>query len=354
VADDLDRHGEHDPMLVAALVGDPGGGSADSPARTWIEDCLACSALHADLLALSVSTRAMPTPPRVRDYLLTAADAARLTETATVHAAHDGELVATLVDRTIDPADRRSAEALIEACHDCATLHADLVSLAIATKGMQVPSRPRDYSLTPDDAARLRRGGWRRLVAAFGSSRDSLSRPLAIGLTTLGLVGVLVVGAPSALQVDSPTAGSAAASGQRIEAAEAAGLEPSAAIGGSVESDGGFAAPAPGVVSDLAGEPIELRPGAAAASPVAVAPNRASGAANELDVTPPLDPVTGTGTSKGTAPDGADPSPAAGSTQLSTQPLSGDDGVIVLSGLFLLVGLGLFAIRWGARRLSDN
>jgi len=350
VADDLDRHSEHDPMLVAGLVGDPDGGSADDPAGTWITDCADCSALYADLLALSVSTRALPTPPRVRDYTLTAADATRLTKAATVHTAHDMQLVAALVDRTVDPAERRSAEALIEACADCAALHADLVSLATATKDMQVPSRPRDYSLTPADAERLRRGGWRRLVAAFGTSRDSLSRPLAIGFTSLGLVGVLVVGAPSVLQVGSSTAGSAATSGQTIEAAEAAGVDGSAAAGGGIEPGGPVIAPPPGAVSDLAGELTELRPGAAAASPIVVAPIRASDAANQLDSIPPLDPVTRTGSSKGATPDVARVGPVAGSTQQG----SGDSSVFVLSGLFLLIGLGLFVIRWEARRLSDR
>ncbi len=45
---------------------------------------------------------------------------------------------------------------------------------------MPTPARPRDYALTPDDAARLRRGGWRRLVAAIGSPRGRL-QPAAGG-----------------------------------------------------------------------------------------------------------------------------------------------------------------------------
>ena len=59
-----------------------------------------------------------------------------------------------------------------------------------ATRAMPTPARPRDYQLTPADAARLRPAGWRRWIAAIGSARDTFSRPLAVGLTTLGLAGL--------------------------------------------------------------------------------------------------------------------------------------------------------------------
>ena len=48
------------------------------------------------------------------------------------------------------------------------------------------------------------RGGWRRFVAAFGSPRDVFSRPLAVGLTTLGLAGLLLASAPSILPASDP------------------------------------------------------------------------------------------------------------------------------------------------------
>ena len=64
-------------------------------------------------------------------------------------------------------------------------------------RAMPTPARPSDYTLTERDAARLRSGGWRRFVAILGTSRDALSRPLAVGLTTLGLAGLLVSAAPS-------------------------------------------------------------------------------------------------------------------------------------------------------------
>ena len=64
----------------------------------------------------------------------------------------------------------------------------------------------RDYALSSEDARRASRTGWRRLVAVFGSTRDAFSRPLAIGLTTIGLAGLLVTTVPGALPGASSSA----------------------------------------------------------------------------------------------------------------------------------------------------
>ena len=62
----------------------------------------------------------------------------------------------------------RSPNSMVAGCRPCADLHADLLALRVATLAMPTPSRPRDYTLTADDVARLRPKGWRRLVAALG------------------------------------------------------------------------------------------------------------------------------------------------------------------------------------------
>ena len=116
---------------------------------------------------------------------------------ASDHASHDTILVASLADHSLPASERAAAEALVATCSQCADLQADLLALRAATRAMPTPSRPTDYTLTERDAARLRSGGWRRFVAILGSSRDALSRPLAVGLTTLGLAGLLVSAAPS-------------------------------------------------------------------------------------------------------------------------------------------------------------
>ena len=102
----------------------------------------------------------------------------------------------SLADRSLAAAERAAAEALVAACAECADLHADLLALAAATRAMPTPARPRDY--TPDRRPMPRAcgaAGWRRLVAAVRRRRGtSFSRPLAVGLTTLGLAGLLVAG----------------------------------------------------------------------------------------------------------------------------------------------------------------
>jgi hypothetical protein len=115
------------------------------------------------------------------------------------HAAHDLVLVAEAADRG---GRLPGAQA---ACPDCLALHADLVLLAAALPASAIPARPRDFTLTADDAARLRPAGWRRWFAAIGTTRDAVSRPLAIGLTTLGLAGLLVATIPGALPGSSAT-----------------------------------------------------------------------------------------------------------------------------------------------------
>src|SRR5206468_4581458 len=130
--------------------------------------------------------------------------------TTAAHASHDPILVAALSDRSLTATERAVAEALVAGCSRCAELHADLVALGAAARAMPTPARPRDYLLTPADAVRLRPTGWRRVVGAFGTARDGFSRPLAVGLTTLGLAGLLVTTVPTILQgrVSSGTSGS--------------------------------------------------------------------------------------------------------------------------------------------------
>lgn len=113
---------------------------------------------------------------------------------STSHDRHDPMLVAALAADDLAGTDRDQAIALTRSCAECATLHDDLLALARATAAAPPPiaTRPRDFTLTPADAARLRPNGWRRLVAAASSWPSIASRPLGVGLATLGLVGLLV------------------------------------------------------------------------------------------------------------------------------------------------------------------
>jgi hypothetical protein len=120
------------------------------------------------------------------------------------HVGHDPLLVAAAADRG-----GRLAEVLA-ACADCLTLLRDLRVLALATPAAAMPRRPRDLRLTIDDAKRLRQRGWRRVLAGLVAGRDAVTRPLAMSLTTLGLVGLLLGTVPPGQPlVDAGGSGSA-------------------------------------------------------------------------------------------------------------------------------------------------
>jgi hypothetical protein len=113
------------------------------------------------------------------------------------HAGHDELLVARLYGGDVDEAERTRALELLADCEECAVLFADLGAIAGAVAAMTVPPRPRDFSLTEEDAARLRRG--RRVWArVFGLG---LRRSLGGSLAALGLAGVMFAGAASFLGV---------------------------------------------------------------------------------------------------------------------------------------------------------
>ena len=226
---------------------------------------------------------------------------------ASAHATHDLTIIAALAARTPDPSDVQtgSARQQLAACSACTDLLADLLALQTALPTTSTPARPRDFSLTSADAARLRRGGWRRILGFFGSARDNVSRPLAIGFTTLGIAGLLVAALPSM----DMTGG-------------AATLSP---VGAAVEQ----AAPAPAEV-----------PGS----------HRLSMSAE------PESSLSGEGVFAGGNPDevgsaGGRDIAGDGSLLALRDDASGVSAVFVLAGTLLIAGLGLFALRWSARRL---
>lgn len=151
-----------------------------------------------------------------------------------LHIQHDPLLVASLAAGDLAGADRDQANAQIAACADCAELHADLIAIARATAALPPAVAPRDFTLSPQQAAALRPVGWRRLVAAIGGSRPLMSRQLGIGLATVGLAGLLVSTLPG-IQVENRAA--APASGSAAQAAPAAAAAGSASTGGETSTD---------------------------------------------------------------------------------------------------------------------
>jgi anti-sigma factor RsiW len=226
------------------------------------------------------------------------------------HADHDPLLVAALADRELTGEEHDRARAQVAACTDCASLHADLVSIARATHALPPIARSRDFTLRPEDAQRYRPGLVRRLVGAFGTARDGFSRPLAMGLTTLGLAGLLIGIVPGALSSGGTTS-LLAPVGTPVEDVRLESL--SAAPRASSERD-----TANGLAGDATG-----------------APAVGQEAGSDPGIEAYSNDASGEGDPAGLAPDS-----------------SGMSLMIVLSGSFLIAGLGLFALRWTTSRFG--
>jgi hypothetical protein len=241
----------------------------------------------------------------------------------TDHADHDPLLVAEAADRG------GRLPATLATCPDCVALHADLVHLAASIPLSPVPARPRAYTLAPADAARLRPAGWRRWLAAIGTSRDAVTRPLAFGLTTIGLAGLLVATVPGFLPTGAGTAGASAVD-ENYDASE---------------------------VPPASGAPALAAP---------EAPERAGAASpnGERDVSGEADASTSDGVAQaagGTVGTGTDESGAevGSGTALTedaaaTATSSGPDVLIIVAGTLLVTGMALFGLRWSGRRLASR
>ncbi|HYK95196.1 MAG TPA: hypothetical protein VE011_04915 [Candidatus Dormibacteraeota bacterium] len=131
------------------------------------------------------------------------------------HPQHDLELVAAWAAGEATGADLERAERLLDACDRCVSISRDLRLITLALQELPavdampaLPPAPRDFRLTPEQAARLHPSAplvrWTdRLVAAVAA----LGKPVGVSLATLGLVGLLV--GTSSLGVPGRSAASA-------------------------------------------------------------------------------------------------------------------------------------------------
>ena len=224
------------------------------------------------------------------------------------------------------------------------------------TAALPTPARPRDYQLTADDARRLGRGGIRGWLDRIGSPKDRLSRPLAVGLTTLGLVGVLVGTAPSLLPSSGATsAGTAASAAASAPSQERIGktADGQASAAPSAAAAPGVAAPAPSAAASAAAAiDATTQPDVASQAPLAAPSGRlqdqGTGASRDLNA------EGSGGIDQGvTQPELAAPPSGANAFETLTSSPSSDGGpslVLIVSVAALLGGIALFALRFGARR----
>jgi hypothetical protein len=283
------------------------------------------------------------------------------------HARHDRHLVAALAADDLEPIVRTEAETMVASCRDCAELFADLKLIAVATAALPEIPRTRDFRISAADAARLQPRGWRALLAAIGGARATFSRPLAAGLTTLGLVGLLATTIPGALH------------GQSLGAAGAAPVP--APVAGAPAGGYSYASAAPASLALGLGAPVDSATGAAPAAAASSAPSAAATSLAQVKTDTPQAapskdsvqavataapgagglnavPAPGTKGGRGTGVGATESGAATTDQSTGDQLLSASTGsggpspLLPISIVCLVAGLGLFAARWGARRLA--
>lgn len=177
------------------------------------------------------------------------------------HASHDESLVVRLYGNDVGPEERSRALDLLSGCEECAALFADLAQIASATAALPAPARPRDFTLTPADAARLRPER-----PASGRSRWlGLTRQLGGAFAALGFAGILVAGALTAFA----PASSVQLSSQAEKYGSQGALNAAAAPGGSSQpvaaaASAGPAGSAPS--ANVANSPVTVSSGPSAPS----------------------------------------------------------------------------------------
>jgi hypothetical protein len=265
------------------------------------------------------------------------------------HDRHDRFLVAAMAAGDLEARALTDAEELVAACADCAELLADLRSIAAATAALPPLPRSTDFRLSAETAERLGARGWRGFLVRVADSRFGFSRPLAVGLTTLGLVGAIAGSIPGTM--GSLTSGGAPVLPASRNALNAAQDQSGAASG---------AEPPPASAVPAAREPMPPSPAAVAVgspAPTSLYPVAASpGTVREMTPSP-------SGESAGAVAAAASPPAAKGADGTSgglqafasgSTGSSGPPPLLVGSLVLLLIGLGILGTQWVATRLTNR
>ena len=172
------------------------------------------------------------------------------------HGAHDQLLVARFAAGDVTDAEADAARSLVASCADCRLLASDLLAIAHATADLPNPVRRRDFRLTRERAAELRRPAainWlSRVIGGEASRRLVPLQRFAVAAVAIGLV-MAVVSSPAGIPGFSTGSAALKAAGQA--------------------SERGAAVPAPG----LAVAPNSAAPASAAAFPASSLPGRSRG-----------------------------------------------------------------------------
>ena len=272
------------------------------------------------------------------------------------HRNHDQLLIAALAAGDAEGTDLEQARDLVAACDECAALHHDLRAISAALPATPVPTRSRDFRLTPEQADALRPAGWRRLLAPLAGPRFAFAAPLGGSLAALGIAGILVAGAAS-----TPIANVPSVDRQRYAAAPASPdvtkVELAPAVPDASAAPGALPAPVPQASmsrpEDGAGVSSAADP-AASQVPVDVvlgSPAASGGGTIGRTSSDGFTAVGGTTNAATGAPVVDQPAAAESvpGTNVASQPAS---PITWLAVVALALGSLLLAGRWLARRIA--
>jgi hypothetical protein len=260
---------------------------------------------------------------------------------STGHANHDESLVVRLYGNDVGPDERALALDLVAGCEECAALFADMGEIASATAALPAPARPRDFMLTPADAARLRAAQPARGRSAW----RGLTRQLGGAFATLGLVGIIVAGASTAI---------APATSENFALSSSTGNQ---------DALQGVGAGAPGLMSTS--QPIaaatsassDVTKGAAGSPAPAVSPAASAATSRAASPAASHNESASLAIGQGLPPSAAPAQITVGQPLLPAQPASGGSvdtrlAVLIASAALLLIGLALLiGPRLRARRI---
>jgi hypothetical protein len=277
--------------------------------------------------------------------------------TPAVEAQDHAMLIVALDAGDLAGAELRAAESLAASCTGCAALLHDLEAIRGAMTALPVPARRRDYRLTAEDAARLRPSGWRRLLEWLASPGSTV-RPLATGLATLGVAGLLLTaslpgllsgfggGASAPVMAPAVPAGSpndnAGPGGSGDAKYQGASVPPAAASGASGMGPGTMETAGPALLATAAPEPAAT--GAPVPEPTA-APSEGTGLAGVAGGAASAEPTGERLSTTGTSDRAAEGGEAYGQGSTPTVPLPA-----IVSLALLAAGLALLGGRTLARR----
>jgi hypothetical protein len=263
------------------------------------------------------------------------------------HDRHDRFLVAALAAGDLEAQALTDAEELVASCSDCSELLADLRSIAAATAALPLLPRSTDFRLSPETAERLGARGWRGFLVQLADSRFGFSRPLAIGLTTLGLVGVIAGSIPGAMGGASsgsapglPAMGNDSAVSSQLNAAGAAAPQ---------------ASPEPAARQPLS-SPLTVSLGSPAPTSVVPGPTSVPGPPSPAEIDRSSSPPSGLfgGFVAASPPPAKAAERPSNNLLFSSSGASGPPPLLLASLVVLLIGVGILAAQWAATRLTNR